>query len=50
VLRIDQRLAWEEVAAVMSADGAPIEAGALRKRFERLKARLAKLAQDEGLA
>lgn len=49
VLRIDQRLAWEEVAAVMSADGAPIEAGALRKRFERLKDRLAKLAAEQGL-
>jgi RNA polymerase sigma-70 factor (ECF subfamily) len=49
VLRIDQRLAWEEVAAVMAAGGEPVEAGALRKRFERLKERLAKLAGEAGL-
>lgn len=49
VLRIDQRLAWQEVATVMSAEGERVEAGALRKRFERLKERLAKLAEEEGL-
>jgi len=49
VLRIDQKLAWDEIAAVLVADGAPVEAAALRKRFERLKERLAKLARDRGL-
>jgi RNA polymerase sigma-70 factor (ECF subfamily) len=49
VLRIDQRLAWEEVATVMSAEGERVEAGALRKRFERLKERLARLAAESGL-
>jgi RNA polymerase sigma-70 factor, ECF subfamily len=50
VLRIDQRLSWEEVATVMSADGERVDAGALRKRFERLKEKLGKLAEEEGLA
>jgi len=49
VLRVDQRLAWEEVATVMSSEGEQVEAGALRKRFERLKERLAKLAAEAGL-
>jgi RNA polymerase sigma-70 factor (ECF subfamily) len=49
VLRIDQRLAWEEVATVMSAEGDPVDAGTLRKRFERLKDKLGKLAEEEGL-
>lgn len=65
VLRIDKELEWEEIAAVLSegaqpagdGDGAPPEGGepspissaALRKRFERLKARLAERAREEGL-
>jgi len=35
VLRIDRKLAWADIADVMS-----IEASALRKRFERIKQRL----------
>ena len=49
VLRLDQELAWEEIASVLSTDGAPVTAAALRKRFERLKERLARLAQERGL-
>jgi RNA polymerase sigma-70 factor (ECF subfamily) len=49
VLRVDQRLSWDEVATVMSAEGEHVEAGALRKRFERLKEKLAKLAAEAGL-
>jgi RNA polymerase sigma-70 factor (ECF subfamily) len=49
VLRIDQELSWDEIALVLSADGAPIEAATLRKRFERLKERLAVLARERGL-
>lgn len=49
VLRIDQALAWEEVAEVMAVDGVPVETAALRKRFERLKDRLGKLARERGL-
>lgn len=39
VLRIDRDLAWDEIATVMSVDAA-----ALRKRFERLKAKIRILA------
>ncbi|MEI7703403.1 MAG: sigma-70 family RNA polymerase sigma factor [Deltaproteobacteria bacterium] len=39
-LRIDQKLPWEDVARVMSSDGVTVDAQAVRKRFERLKARL----------
>jgi RNA polymerase sigma-70 factor (ECF subfamily) len=48
-LRIDRDLEWEEIATVLASDGAPVSAVALRKRFERVKARLAQLARDEGL-
>jgi RNA polymerase sigma-70 factor (ECF subfamily) len=49
VLRLDRELPWEEIAQVLSTDAAPVTAAALRKRFERLKARLAELARAEGL-
>jgi RNA polymerase sigma-70 factor (ECF subfamily) len=48
-LRVDQGLAWEEIAGVLSAEGESIEPAALRKRFERLKDRLATLAREQGL-
>lgn len=49
-LRIDQDLPWNEVAAIMAEDaGEPVEVAALRKRFERVKARLKKRAEEEGL-
>ena len=49
ILRIDKGLPWKDIAQVL-ADGedAP-DAAALRKRFERLKERLLKLAEREGL-
>src|SRR5215208_6701537 len=49
-LRLDQELEWTEVAEVLSAEGAPIAPAALRKRFERLKERLATQLRAEGLA
>jgi RNA polymerase sigma-70 factor, ECF subfamily len=49
VLRVDRELEWEEAAAVLGTDGAPVNAQALRKRFERLKERLRELAREEGL-
>ncbi|MBK9517868.1 MAG: sigma-70 family RNA polymerase sigma factor [Anaeromyxobacter sp.] len=49
VLRVDRELEWDEVAAVLSAEGAPVEAATLRKRFERLKGRLGRLAREQGL-
>lgn len=48
-LRIDQGLSWNEVAEVVSAEGDPVDAAALRKRFERAKQRLRKLAEDAGI-
>lgn len=49
-LRLDQQLDWNEVADVLSAGGTPVEPAALRKRYERLKERLARMARDQGLA
>lgn len=49
VLRVDRELAWSEVAEVLSTGGAPPDPATLRKRFERLKDRLADLARAEGL-
>lgn len=48
-LRVDQELEWDEVAAVLAADGAPVSAATLRKRFERIKDRLGRLAREQGL-
>jgi RNA polymerase sigma-70 factor (ECF subfamily) len=48
-LRIDQGLSWNDVAAIMSAEGEPVEPAALRKRLERAKDRLKKLAAEHGL-
>ena len=49
VLRIDRELDWSEIAAVLSAEGLSISPVALRKRFERLKQKLERLARREGL-
>lgn len=48
-LRLDKRMAWNEIAQVMgSGDPARLarDAAALRKRFERLKNRLRELTRD----
>lgn len=49
ILRLDRELSWNEVAEVLSAGGDPVDAAAARKRFERVKEKLAKLARAEGL-
>jgi RNA polymerase sigma-70 factor (ECF subfamily) len=50
VLRVDRGLSWRDVALVMGEqEGEPVEEPALRKRFERLKEKLAKMAREEGL-
>jgi RNA polymerase sigma-70 factor, ECF subfamily len=50
VLRLDRGLAWAEVALVLSeANGQAVDETALRKRFERLKDKLAQRAREEGL-
>src|SRR5215831_3733377 len=48
-LRIDRGMPWQEIAEIMSESGERPAKAALRKRFERLKEKLRKLAQDEGL-
>lgn len=49
VLRLEQRLEWNEIAAVLASEGDSASAATLRKRFERLKERIAQLARDRGL-
>jgi RNA polymerase sigma-70 factor (ECF subfamily) len=49
ILRVDKAMSWEEVAEVMQADGEPVTPAALRKRFERLKEKLGRLAREQGL-
>jgi len=49
VLRIDQRLSWAEIAQVVSGEEPAVTEAMLRKRFERLKAHLARLARERGL-
>jgi RNA polymerase sigma-70 factor (ECF subfamily) len=49
-LRVDRQLSWSEIADVFAAeDGTRPQEAALRKRFERLKDKLASAARDEGL-
>ncbi len=45
VLRVDRDLAWQDIAIVMASDPA-----ALRKRFERLKAKIKRLADEDRVA
>ena len=56
ILRLDRRLGWSEIATVMAEPGSASspeqlkrDAALLRKRFERVKERLRKLAQGAGL-
>lgn len=48
-LRVGRELEWDEVSAVLAGAGEEISSAALRKRFERLKAKLAVLAAERGL-
>lgn len=48
-LRVDQKLPWQDVAAIIGEQGEPVEIATLRKRFERAKVRLRELADKEGL-
>jgi RNA polymerase sigma-70 factor (ECF subfamily) len=49
VLRVDHGLSFEEIAGTLGEGDAPPAEAAVRKRFERAKGRLAKLAKAEGL-
>ena len=48
-LRVDRGLSWTEIADVMSTPRRPIAEATLRKRWERLKLSLRKLAEADGL-
>jgi RNA polymerase sigma-70 factor (ECF subfamily) len=57
VLRVDRRLEWEDVARVFlgleesaSARALAAETARLRKRFQLVKAKIRKMAEDEGLS
>jgi RNA polymerase sigma-70 factor, ECF subfamily len=49
ILRIDREMTWEEISAVLSDEGRALGPPALRKRYERLKERLARRARLQGL-
>jgi RNA polymerase sigma-70 factor (ECF subfamily) len=49
LLRVESELSWRDVADVMSAGGARVDAATLRKRFERLRRKLHDLAKRNGL-
>jgi RNA polymerase sigma-70 factor (ECF subfamily) len=49
ILRVDKQMPWSEVAQVLSTTESPVDPAALRKRFERIKAKLAESARAQGL-
>jgi RNA polymerase sigma-70 factor, ECF subfamily len=49
ILRVDREMSWDDVAHVLSMGGRSVDSAVLRKRFERLKQRLARMAEDAGL-
>ena len=48
-LRIDGELTWPEIAAALSRTGSPLDGAAVMKRYQRLSARLARMARDRGI-
>jgi RNA polymerase sigma-70 factor (ECF subfamily) len=48
-LRLDERLPWDDISLIMSSGGSRLDTAAVRKRFERLKVKLAELARRQGL-
>jgi DNA-directed RNA polymerase specialized sigma24 family protein len=49
LLRIERKLPWKEVAAIMAEEGEAAGEVALRKRLERLSDKLRELAKESGL-
>jgi len=49
ILRVDRELPWKDVAAVLSEPGESLDDAAVRKRFQRLKTKLHRMAKREGL-
>ena len=48
-LRVARALPWNEVAAILTSAGQSVSSAGLRKRFERLKVKLAGLARERGM-
>jgi RNA polymerase sigma-70 factor (ECF subfamily) len=48
VLRVEQGLAWRDVALVLSTDAGDVAEATLRKRFERLRARIREALRRRG--
>lgn len=49
-LRHDKELSWDEIAEILSSgEGPEVSAQTLRKRYERIKEKLRRLAKDAGL-
>lgn len=49
ILRVDREMSWNEVAEILSSDGDPVDSQVVRKRFERVKEKLGRLAKEQGL-
>ncbi len=49
VLRLDRSLGWREIEQILRELGDPSSAPALRKRYERLRSKLAQMLKDRGL-
>jgi RNA polymerase sigma-70 factor (ECF subfamily) len=49
ILRVDRGLSWKEVAQVLSSPDEPVDEASLRKRFERVKEKLRRMAELQGL-
>lgn len=49
MLRLQREMTWEEISAVLSEEGRPLKPPALRKRFQRIKDRMARRARGKGL-
>jgi len=49
LLRIERRLPWKDIAAVMADEPTGATEAALRKRFERMRVKLHRLVKEHGL-
>lgn len=49
ILRVDREMTWAEISSVMSSSDDPVDAQTLAKRFERIKAKLRRMAREAGL-
>ncbi len=49
ILRVDRALSWSEISSVMSSPQDDVDAQTLAKRFERVKSKLRRMAEDAGL-